>query len=251
MGNYITTANIRSDKGRHTENQEIDSSTPTAATSSAEPINLEELFNFLLSLPNDEKLERISKLSRRLIRRMPELVRKVREVEVTFNSHQGISENIGSPFSAIATRVASYFAAGSAAAMGNVTFRTSDAGPGMASLMEKATSAAAMAIKMFIKSELEKIQSELREFHDELQVTAKLDHHEPLAENVKRFGKTLIELEGLSETGFILFLEKTLEVLTRYLEDAASLLFKDLKEQLLQITDEQRRVAGWRHREWS
>jgi len=124
--------------------------------------------------------------------------------------------------------------------MGNVTFGTSDAGPGMASLVAEAKSAAAMALKKLIKSELEKVQSELREFHNELQVLAKLDQHEPLAENVKRFRKTLIELEGLSETGFILLLEKTLEVLTRYLEDVASLLyFKDWAEHLLhQITNE-------------
>ncbi len=89
-----------------------------------------------------------------------------------------------------------------------------------------------------IQEELEKIQTELGVFHKELQVLAKFDHRDLLAENLKRFGATLVELESLAETGFIAFLGKTLEAVIKYVENVASLSFKELVGNLLEMADE-------------
>ncbi len=93
MGNENSTAN-QSEVNNQAVNRET-----TALTSSAAPINVEEFFGFLQSLPNDEKLKRILELSQSLIEQKPELVKKVREAEASLRLHHrnvAISKIVGS-----------------------------------------------------------------------------------------------------------------------------------------------------------
>ncbi len=100
MGNENSTA--KKSGNNQTEKEKPDSRrTSTASTSSTASVgmNVEELFDFLQSLPNDEKLKRLIKLSRRLIKQKPELVQKVREAETSLKLHHrnvGISKIVGS-----------------------------------------------------------------------------------------------------------------------------------------------------------
>jgi len=214
-----------------------------SALSTTQSFDAEEFFSFLQSLPRDKKLKRIFELSKRLIKQKPELVRKVRETEASLKLHHRnvtISKIVASSVGIVS---GACFITG--IALAPVTFGASlglTIGGGVASSLGGATFVGADIVEnKLIKQGLDKIQSELSEFHKELQVLAKFDHHGLLADKVKRFGGTLVELENLSEVGFIAFLEKTLEAVIRYVEDVASPSFKDLAvlaEHLLKMADE-------------
>ena len=209
-----------------------------SASSTTQSFDAEEFFSFLQSLPRDKKLKRIFESSKRLIKQKPELVRKVRETEASLKLHHRnvtISKIVGSSVGIVS---GACFITG--IALAPVTFGASlglTIGGGVVSSLGGVTFVGADIVeKKLIKQELEKIQSELSEFHKELQVLAKFDHHGLLADKVKRFGGTLVELGSLSEVGFIAFLEKTLEA-TRYVEDVASVSFKHQVEHLLKMAD--------------
>ena len=205
-----------------------------SASSTTQSFDAEEFFSFLQSLPRDKKLKRIFESSKRLIKQKPELVRKVRETEASLKLHHRnvtISKIVGSSVGIVS---GACFITG--IALAPVTFGAS-LGLTIGGVAGGATFVGADIVEnKLIKQGLEKIQSELSEFHKELQVLAKFDHHGLLADKVKRFGGTLVELGSLSEVGFIAFLEKTLEA-TRYVEDVASVSFKHQVEHLLKMAD--------------
>jgi len=223
MGNDLSTANA-SDQGNQIEKQENSSSTSIASNPSAAPVNVEELFDFLQSLPNDKKLKRIFKLSRRLIRQKPELVQKVREAEASLKLHHrnvaiskivGSSVGIASGISFIAGIALAPFTAGISLGL--------TIGGGIAGFAGGATFVGADIVEnQLTKTELDNIQIELENFHKELVVLAKFDHQGLLAKKVTRFGEQLLELNSLSETGFIALLNQSLESIT-LAEDASTI----------------------------
>jgi len=186
-------------------------------------------------------MRHIFKLSKRLIKQKPELVQKIREVGDTLSLHRrnvNTSKIVGS-----SVGIVSGGCVIAGIALAPVTFGISaivlTTVGGIGGVAGGATFVGADIVEnQLVKEELEKIQSELSDFHNKLQVLAKFDSHGLLADKVKRFGGTLLELGDLSETGFINFLEKTLEAVTRYFEDLPYISFKELVENVLKIADE-------------